>query len=107
MDRGAGILAHCALETYSVLTRLPPPHRAPAALVRNFLQERFIDWVPSLTTNAVRSFLLGLPDRGISGGGSYDALIAATAVHAGVTLVTCDERARRIYEIYDVKIEYA
>jgi hypothetical protein len=29
------------LETYSVLTRLPPPHRAPGALVQRFLDAQF------------------------------------------------------------------
>ncbi len=32
--------AHVAVESFSVLTRLPPPHRAPAVLVRDFLVGR-------------------------------------------------------------------
>jgi predicted nucleic acid-binding protein len=70
------------------------------------LREQFADWLPGLPADAHRSFLLGLPERGIAGGNSYDALIAATAALAGVKLATCDERARRIYELYEVTIEY-
>jgi hypothetical protein len=29
LDEGLNLIEHCALETFSVLTRLPPPHRAP------------------------------------------------------------------------------
>ena len=41
LDQGLRLIAHCAVETYSVLTRLPPPHRAPGALVRDFIRARF------------------------------------------------------------------
>src|SRR3989441_13166825 len=36
LDGALRLVAHCALETYSVLTRLPPPHRAPGDVVRDF-----------------------------------------------------------------------
>ncbi len=41
LARRPRVPAHVLLETYSVLTRLPPPHRAPARLVAEFLAERF------------------------------------------------------------------
>jgi hypothetical protein len=34
LDAGVRRVEHCALETLSVLTRLPPPHRAAGDLVR-------------------------------------------------------------------------
>ena len=40
LDRSPRVPAHVVVETYSVLTRLPPPHRAPADLVATFLAER-------------------------------------------------------------------
>jgi len=43
LDGGLRLIEHCALETYSVLTRLPPPHRSPGPLVRDFLAVRFSD----------------------------------------------------------------
>jgi predicted nucleic acid-binding protein len=39
-------------------------------------------------------FLLGLADHGVTGGASYDALVAATAASHGVDLVTGDRRRR-------------
>jgi hypothetical protein len=43
IDGGARLVAHCALEAFSVLTRLPPPFRATAPFVRDFLADRFPD----------------------------------------------------------------
>jgi len=103
--RGARLVAHCALEAYSVLTRLPPPHRAPAGLVRDFLQARFPE--PYLTLNAARhrDLVPRFVDLGIAGGATYDALISATAAHAGATLVSCDRRAANTYERFGVRVE--
>lgn len=42
LDVGLHMIDHCALETYSVLTRLPPPHRCAAGVVRDFLRARFV-----------------------------------------------------------------
>ena len=36
---GAQLIAHSILETYSVLTRLPPPHRVPARVAADFLSQ--------------------------------------------------------------------
>jgi hypothetical protein len=98
------LVEHCALETYSVLTRLPPPHRAPGEIVRDFLAARFRRPFLRLSGTAYRNFLLRLPDHGISGGASYDALVAATAAAHAVELVTCDRRAAPVYEHYGVRI---
>lgn len=57
-----------------------------------------------LTAPAYREFLWHLPDHGISGGASYDALVAATAVSHGADLVTCDRRATPVYERYRIRI---
>lgn len=104
LDRGLGLVEHCALETYSVLTRLPPPHRAPAEIVRQFLGERFPQPFLRLTAGAYRAFILDLPDREVTGGAAYDALVAATAAHAGAELMSCDRRALSVYERYGVRV---
>ena len=83
LDEGLRLIEHCALETYSVLTRLPAPHRASGVVVRNFLQTRFPKPFLRLTARAYRAFVLGLPDQGITGGIAYDALVAATAAAFG------------------------
>lgn len=91
------------METYSVLTRLPPPHRASAELVRDFLTARFPQPFVRLSESAYRSFVLSLPIQGITGGAAYDALVAATAASRGAELMTCDRRALPIYERYGLK----
>lgn len=106
LDGGARLPAHVALETYSVLTRLPAPHRAPADVARDFLSARFSK--PYLTMEATRyeSFVDSLPARGIVGAAAYDALIATIAADAGATLVSCDRRAAPTYERCDAVVEY-
>jgi predicted nucleic acid-binding protein len=103
LDGGLSLIEHCALETYSVLTRLPPPHRCSGLVVRDFLRSRFQRPFLRMETAAYKEFLLGLPDHEIYGGAAYDALVAATAVHCGADLVTCDRRAAAVYERYGVR----
>jgi len=105
LDGGLRLIEHCALETYSVLTRLPAPHRTSSAMVREFLGPRFPQPFLRLSAQAYRNFILGLPDHDVTGGAAYDALVAATAAACGVGLVTCDRRALPIYERYGVRIQ--
>jgi predicted nucleic acid-binding protein len=105
LDGGLRLIEHCALETCSVLTRLPPPHRVSADVVRDFLEARFPQPLLRLSARAYKSFILGLPGRGITGGATYDALVAATAAGCGAELVTCDRRALPVYERYGVRAQ--
>lgn len=98
LDSGARLIEHCAIETYSVLTRLPPPHRSAGQVVRDFIRERFNEPYLRLDAFAYREFIQGLPERGLTGGAVYDALIAATAEAHSAELVSCDRRATSIYE---------
>ena len=91
-DRRLGLAGHAAFETFSVLTRLPPPdRRTPPAVARvlsvNFPHSRFLD------ADATAELLARLPLAGIAGGAVYDALVGATAVEHGLTLATRDRRA--------------
>jgi len=104
LDGGLRLIEPCALETYSVLTRLPAPHRTAGALVREFLGARFPKPFLRLSAPAYRDFLLGLADAGVTGGAAYDALVAATAAGCGAGLVSCDRRALPIYERYGVRV---
>lgn len=103
LDQGARLIDHCAIETYSVLTRLPPPHRSAGSVVREFLMTRFPDPFLRLDAAAWRQFVLGLPEHSVAGGAAYDALVAATAAAHDVQLFSCDRRAAAIYESYGVK----
>ena len=106
LDNGLRLIEHCALETYSVLTRLPPPHRTSGAVVRDFLQTRFPQPLLRLSAPAYKDFILGLHDRGVTGGAAYDALVAATAAHCGAELVSCDRRALPVYERYGIRTQF-
>jgi predicted nucleic acid-binding protein len=103
LDTGLHLVAHCALETYSVLTRLPSPHRVAGQLVREFIAARFPDPLLQLSARQFRDFVLGLAGHRVTGGAAYDALVAATALAHKVDLVTCDGRAAPVYERYGVK----
>lgn len=103
LDGGLRLIEHCALETYSVLTRLPPPHRSPGDVVRDFLAARFPQPWLRLGEQAYKRYVLELADHGVTGGAAYDALVAATAVGCGAELVSCDRRALTVYERYGVR----
>jgi predicted nucleic acid-binding protein len=103
LDGGLRLIEHCALETYSVLTRLPPPHRTSGEMVREFLTARFPEPWLRMNERAYKDFILGLPDRGVTGGAAYDALVAATAAGCDAELVTCDRRALPVYERYGLR----
>lgn len=93
------LIGHVALETYSVLTRLPTPHRAPPELVFEFLIQNFpAPWLV-LSARDHRRLVSTVASSKITGGAVYDALIGATALAAGETLLTLDRRAIATYEM--------
>jgi predicted nucleic acid-binding protein len=94
--------AHAALESYSVLTRLPSPHRADPRLVGSFLADRFPEPLLVLDPAAHERLVDELATLGIVGGAVYDGLIAATAREAEATLVTLDRRAAATYDRFRV-----
>ena len=106
LDAGLRLIEHCALKSYSVLTRLPAPHRVKGEVVREFITARFPQPFLRLSARAFRNFVLDLPERGVSGGSAYDALIAATAAEHHAELVSCDRRAAVIYERYGVQTRF-
>jgi predicted nucleic acid-binding protein len=102
--RRLGLAGHAAFETFSVLTRLPPPaRRTPAAVARllttDFPSSRFLS--PPRTSR----LLDRLPELDVSGGAVYDALVAAAAVEHGMRLVTRDRRALATYRALDAEVE--
>jgi predicted nucleic acid-binding protein len=105
LDNGLHLIDHCALETYTVLTRLPPPHRCTSTAVRDFLRLRFVEPF-RLDGRAYKEFVLALPEHAVTGGGAYDALVAATAAAHSAPLITCDRRAALVYESYGVRATF-
>jgi predicted nucleic acid-binding protein len=97
-DDDARLVAHCAVEVYSVLTRLPAPHRVPGRLVQEFLDLQFPGNHLTLPARDQRRLPRSFVELGLSGGAVYDALVALTAAHAGAPIVTCDRRAIPVYQ---------
>jgi predicted nucleic acid-binding protein len=85
------------VETYSVLTRLPPPHRGVPDLAAEFLGQVTTDAPLALPAEEVARLPHLLAGRGISGGATCDALIAVTALRHGAELVSLDSRAAAAY----------
>lgn len=98
------LLAQVAVETYSVLTRLPAPQRVPASVARDYLRETFALPPLVLAADGYMRLLDLAAEEGIAGGAVYDALIAATAQEAGATLLTLDRRAVTTYQV--LRVDY-
>ncbi len=105
LARNPRVPAHVLVESYSVLTRLPPPHRAPAELVVAFLRQRFKKIPLALPPRAHLRLVEEASAARITGGSIHDALVAATARHSKARLLTRDRRAVPTYERFKVDFE--
>lgn len=65
--------------------------------LRNFLRTRFVEPFLRMDSRPCKDFVLALPEHFVTGGGVYDALVAATAAPHAASLVTCDRRAALVY----------
>lgn len=91
------LIDHVGIESFSVLTRLPPPRRAPAELVRRFLDHHFPPGSPRLANPSSQQILRLAQERQVTGGAVYDLLIAVVAASSAATLLTLDKRAATTY----------
>jgi predicted nucleic acid-binding protein len=106
LARVDAIVAHCLLETYSVLTRLPAPHRMTPEVVASYLDRSFGTLAAYVLPAAEQRRLVATcSSEGLAGGFIYDALIATTCTHAGLRLLTLDGRARPTYAVLGVDHE--
>lgn len=105
LRRAVRLPAQVLIESYSVLTRLPPPHRAAAPVVESFLSERFPGAPLTLPGSEYRVLLRAMATAEVAGGAIYDALIAATARHWAAPLLTRDRRAVATYEKVGLRYE--
>jgi len=105
LDDRPRLVAHCGLETYSVLTRLPGTFRVDGSLVTRFLEDRFTEMPLALTPDQLHALVGDLDHRGISGGAVYDGLVASTAAAHGATLLTFDRRAEETYRRCEVRYQ--
>ena len=98
-------IAHAGLETYSVLTRLPPPHRVAPAQAHEVIGSLFSGPALTLSSDGHRHLLELAVHARITGGSVYDALVGLTAREAGATLLTLDRRALPVYRLLLVEHE--
>lgn len=105
LERATRLVAHVGLETLSVLTRLPAPHRVEPSVALRLLETWFPD--RPLTLNAMdnKRLLTVLVDAGVSGGAMYDGLVGFTAARTGHRLLTLDRRAAPTYDRLGVDYE--
>jgi predicted nucleic acid-binding protein len=88
------LAAPVLLETYAVLTRLPPPHRLSPDSARRLIEGNLAR-TRIVALDGPRYWLLvrRAADDGIAGGRTYDALVVACAVRARVDrLLTLNRR---------------
>lgn len=104
LDEGAAIPAHALIETYSVLTGFPPPHRAAPGLVETWLDDRLPLVLPSPGPAEQRDLVRLMAREGRPGGAIYDALVGLTAKLQGAVLVTADHRAAATYKLVGVEV---
>ncbi|MGA9875301.1 MAG: PIN domain-containing protein [Solirubrobacteraceae bacterium] len=98
-------IAHVAAETYSVLTRITPPHRLDADTAATILERRLPPQRVTLDADQHASAIRRLADAHISGGATYDGLIALTALEYNITLISRDHRAARTYKALGVHFQ--
>lgn len=103
--RRVGLAGHAAFETFSVLSRLPPPHRRTPDVVSEILRRGFPEtrFLPEAEAGRLLERLGG---AGISGGSVYDALVGAAAVAHDLPLATLDRRALDTYRELEVRVHH-
>lgn len=102
--RALRLVAHAALETYSVLTRLPGDARLAPGDAAVLIRDRFGTSIP-FPAAETETFVDELGRLGVAGGAVYDAVIGATCRACKGTLLTRDRRAVATYEALNVRYE--
>jgi len=106
MSERPALPAPVALEVYSVLTRMPAPHRVDGTVVRDYLERTFPGPPLTLPDSRHATLIRELVDLGIVGGASHDAAIAIVAAHHGCELATLDRRAQITYDRVGVSVRH-
>jgi toxin FitB len=105
LSQSATTIAHVATETYSVLTRLPPPLQLDAAIAAAIIDARLPSSCVALDADAHSTAPGILAAACISGGATYDGLIALTAREHDLELLSRDRRAARTYRALGIKFK--
>lgn len=102
--RVSALPGHVLLECFSVLTRLPAPHRVSPAVAATALGDVRLD-VLVLPPEKHAGLVASLATGGVRGGATYDGLVAAVARHHDRLLLTLDRRARATYDVVGATFE--
>jgi predicted nucleic acid-binding protein len=105
LKRCATTIAHVAIETYSVLTRLPPSLRLEGADAAAIISARLPSSRVALDAGTYAATPERLAAAGVVGGSTYDGLIALTALAHELELVSRDRRAARAYRALGVRFK--
>ena len=83
------VAAPSLIEAYAVLTRFPPPHRLSPETALTLLENNFLKLatVVALNAKAYESVLVRAPKDNVSGGRTYDAVIAVCAEQGAASTV--------------------
>lgn len=102
--RDLRLSGQASMETYAVLTRLPGDARVSGTDAALLIDDNF---GPPLLLPAglARRAHRELARHGVSGGATYDGLVALAGRELGVALATRDARARSTYDAVDVTVE--
>lgn len=102
-DLSLVLSGHALTETYAVLTRLPGDARVNPSDAVALIDENFVGSIallPEATFKAHRD----LARLGLSGGATYDGLVAMAAHQNSLVLATRDARARPTYDAVGVTV---
>lgn len=102
--RRLGLAGHAAVETYSVLTRLPGRRRLTPAAAGRLLTTNF-PHTKHLGAAQAEALFAALSHHRLAGGAVYDALVGAAAVQHGLVLASRDRRAAQTYHRLGVRLE--
>ncbi len=102
--RRLGLAGHAAFETFSVLTRLPPPARRTPQVVSRVLAENF-PGTRFLSAEGASDLFARFAAGELAGGAVYDALVGAAAIEHRRALATLDRRALDTYRVLGVDVE--
>lgn len=102
-NRVLALSGHAAVETYSVLTRLPADLRVDPRDAVALIDDSFAE-ILALSASAARRAHRDLARASISGGAVYDALVAMAAKQHGHVLATRDARAMATYRALRVQV---
>jgi len=105
VGRKLKLCGHAAVETYSVLTRLPGDARLSAKAAVHLMLGSFGGEPLTLKPDTFTRVPSILAERGIFGGAVYDGLVALAAIDNNAILLTRDTRALATYDALGVEVE--